>query len=567
MFFDGAMTVRWVSPAAREVFDLDVDELVGTNGLDLIHADDRDRVLDAFMRGLLEPGDHVRVEFRIRDGLGRLRWVEEIATDLSADPAVGFIIGNLRDITDRVEAHAEQLRAARLDALTGLASRDQLFTMLRTSSSDQPSNALVFFDIVDFCDVNNSLGVAAGDQLLVLLAHRVASVLPAGCTFSRVGNDQFAVLRPSATGLDAALEVVEVIRTALSTPFRLGAVDVFLSVCFGAACQPAESGEDLARQADMALYRAKQEGPDELIVFEPGLERSSHERVSYAAALKLALDGGDVVPHYQPVVELRTGRVVAVEALARWNHPTLGLVPPDTFIPVAEASGLIRNLGAQILRRSCADAAAWVHVGRPLQVAVNVSAIQLTDAGFADLVDSILTATGLAPERLTLEITETSALRDLDAAMTCLRHLDRRGVTLSVDDFGTGYSSLVLLSHLPIGAIKIDRSFVDGLHEHERTAQIVAATVALGTALGFHVVAEGIERRTQVVALAGMGCGFGQGFYWSPAVPAEELHSVIDQIELGHDGVRPPVEAIRPATGGSPLVAKLREIEPLPDPG
>ncbi|QXC62485.1 bifunctional diguanylate cyclase/phosphodiesterase [Aquihabitans sp. G128] len=562
VFFDGDFTIRWVSPAVREVFGLDDVALVGAHGLDLIHPEDRDGVLATFVDQLQTPGDHVQVAFRMVDGRGRERWVEEVATDLLADPEVGFVVGNLRDVTDRMEAHAEQLRAAMLDALTGLTSRDQLFTLLRAGNA--AGGALVFFDVVDLCDVNNSLGPAAGDALLVNVARRIEATLPDGCTFARIGNDQFAVLRPGSAGLTDALEVVQAIRTGLSTPFAIGADDVFVSVCFGAAHDHTATGDDLARQADMALYQAKRQGPDELVVFEPGLERSSQDRVSHAAALKLALSGGGVVPYYQPVVELSSGRVVAVEALARWDHPDLGFVSPETFIPVAEASGLISDLGAQVLLRACTDAARWMAGGRRLQVAVNVSAVQLTDPGFVDLVAAVLASTGLPPERLTLEITETSALRDLDAAMAGLVLLDQRGVLLSVDDFGTGYSSLVLLARLPVGAVKIDRSFVDGLGHDERMAQIVAGTVALGTALGFHTVAEGIERPDQIEALVRMGCAFGQGFHWSPAVPAADVLPLIDHIErtAGHGGR--PADAVRLTPGCGPASAARQAVDHLP---
>ena len=531
VFFDADHVIRWVSPAALEVFGLDPDALVGRHGLDLVDERDRDRVAGIFLEGLGAPGDHLEVEFRILDGEGRLRWVEEAVTDLHADPAVGFVVGNLRDITARVEAHEEQLLAARRDGLTGLANRARLLAVLESAAHAAGTSALVFFDVVDLCDVNNTLGAAAGDQLLVQIARRIETALHPDATFARIGNDQFAVLQPETTDDTDAHDVVRAIRTALSTPFPLGRADVFVAVCFGIAREPGVTDDQLIRQADMALYRAKLKGPDKVVVFEPSLERSSQDRVFHASALKRALEQGLVVPHYQPVVDLGSGRVVAVEALARWDDPTLGRVAPDVFIPVAEATGLISGLGAHVLERSCEDAAGWAAAGRRLQVAVNVSALQLTDPGFTDLVGGCLERSGLPPDRLTLEITETTALWDLDIAMTTLLALHASGVQLSVDDFGTGFSSLLLLSRLPIGAIKIDRSFVAGLRSAERMAQIVAGTVALGTAIGFHIVAEGVEDLAQAEALRHMGCEYAQGFLWSAAVPAGELLGVIDALE------------------------------------
>lgn len=541
MFFDHAFVIRWVSPAARQVFGIDESSLVGRNGLDLIHVDDRDRVATAFLEQLEGLGDHAEVVFRVFDGRGRVRWVEEVATDLLDDPAVGFVVGNLRDVTDRVEAHEAQLRAALHDDLTGLANRAQLLAAVRAPdpSSDR-GRALVFFDVVHLCDVNNSLGPPAGDQLLVEIAERVAARIGDGCTFARIGNDQFAVLCPGEPALDLALGVVDMIRAELSTPFRIDGSDVFVVVCFGVARAAGVDGDQLVGQADMALHHAKQKGPDEVVVFEPELERRSQVRVSHAAALQRALGDGAVVPHYQPVIDLRTGRVVAVEALARWHDPVLGSVPPDVFIPIAEANGIITDLGTQILERACADAAGWLADGRRLQVAVNVSPVQLAHPGYTDVVGAILARTQLPPDQLTLEITETSELQDLDVAMDAVLVLAGRGVLFAVDDFGTGYSSLVLLSRLPIGAIKIDRSFVAGLGADPRLAQLVAGTVALSRAIGFRSVAEGVEHPDHVVALDRMGCEFGQGFLWSPPVPAGDLLEVIARIERSHPGTGGP---------------------------
>lgn len=541
MFFDDAFVIRWVSPAARQVFGIDESSLVGRNGLDLIHPDDRDRVATAFLEQLGGPGDHAEVVFRVVDGRGRVRWVEEVVTDLLADPEVGFVVGNLRDVTERVEAHEAQLLAALRDDLTGLANRAQLLAAVRAPHpATERGRALVFFDVVHLCDVNNSLGPPSGDRLLTAIAERVAARLDDRCTFARIGNDQFAILCPGEPTLAPALDVVEVVRAELSTPFHIDGSAVFVAVCFGVAQAVGVDGDRLVGQADMALHHAKQKGPDEVVIFEPELERRSQVRVSHAAALQHALGRGDVVPHYQPVIDLRTGRVVAVEALARWHDPVLGSVPPDVFIPIAEANGIITDLGTQILERACADAAGWLADGRRLQLAVNVSPVQLTHPGFTDVVGSVLARTQLPPDQLTLEITETSELQDLDVAMAAVRLLAQRGVLFAVDDFGTGYSSLVLLSRLPIGAIKIDRSFVAGLGSEPRLAQLVAGTVALSRAIGFRSVAEGVEHPDHVIALDRMGCEFGQGFLWSAPVPAGELLEVIDRIERSHPGTAAP---------------------------
>jgi len=272
-------------------------------------------------------------------------------------------------------------------------------------------------------------------------------------------------------------------------------------------------------------------GRGQLVIFDPSLTRQSQERLSSSGALRRALAAGTVVPYYQPVVDLGTGVVVGVEALARWTDPDLGPVPAEVLVRTAEASGQILELGAQILERSCADAKTWLAAGRRLQMAGNISAAQLRDPGISSMVLRILRLTGLPATQLTLEITESQEvadLRSIDRALGLMRH---QGVTFSVDDFGTGYSSLLLLQSLPVETLKIDRAFVAGLGTSGTDEQIVAGIVAMTNAIGHRSVAEGIETEAQMRALQQMGCQFGQGYLWSPAVPAEALLGVIEAIE------------------------------------
>lgn len=534
MFFDRDGTIEWVSPAMREVFGIDPEPLVGTHGFDLVHPDDLHGVLDALDRELRRSGDHVTLEFRVLGADGEVRWIEEVVTDLVDDPNVGYVVANLRDVTDRRLAHDQLARLALVDDLTGLPNRNALLDLTRTALAERRDGrhcGVVFFDIDDFCDVNDSLGHAVGDALLVGIADRLPTVLPSTCTLTRFGDDQFAIIAVDLDGPECCRAVARSVQAALELPFRIDEHEVFVAVSIGVALSPADDVDTLLRRADTALYRAKKSGRGQTVFFERDLAADSRRRLHYAGELRRGVERREIVPFYQPVVDLTTGMVVAVEALARWHHPVDGAIPPDVFIPAAEATGAIGELGRQVLERACHDARGWADRGRRLQVAVNASAVQLMDPGFPALVAGALADSGLDADQLTFEITETAAMREMGVVLETLVRLRDLGVDLSLDDFGTGYSSLSLLKRLPVEALKIDRSFVTGLGQSDNDDRIVTGVVSLGLVLGFRVVAEGVETREQAAVLRDLGCQFGQGYLWSPAVPAADLLATIAGIE------------------------------------
>lgn len=536
VFADRHGVVQWVSPAVRDVLGLEPDALIGSAGFAFIHPSDEEVAAGAYADVLGTPGSHATVEFRVVDRHGAERWVECVSTNLLDEPDVGFVVSNLRDITERRQAHDQLARLALVDDLTELANRNALveFTrlVLDRSTEDQPC-ALVFFDVDDFADVNDALGHRAGDALLVSIARRVEHSLPAGSTLGRFGGNQFAVLCDGAVarpGAPAHLAVTATVHDAFEAPFVVDGNELFVGASIGVAVAPPGDVDALMRRADTALYRAKRAGRSRTVVFEAELGTDSRRRLDYGRELRRALERREIVPHYQPVVDLATGRVVAVEALARWDHPERGRVTPDVFIPLAEETGLVSELGRSILEQACRDAASWTG-DRPLDVAVNASAVQVMDPCFPDVVLGVVEETGLAVERLVIEITETAALRDMAAASATLERLHRSGVRLSLDDFGTGYSSLSFLKRLPVVNVKIDRSFVGGLGRSEDDEQIVRGVAGLAVALGFDVVAEGVESREQAALARAYGCALGQGFLWSPAVPAAQLAETVERIE------------------------------------
>ncbi len=534
IFFDRDGTIRWVSPAITAALGLAPDNLLGTNAIDLVHPEDRGVALRTFGRWLEAPSEHVRVEFRFLDPAGRVRWVEQVATDLTDDPSVGCIVANLRDVTDRRLAHDELARLALVDTLTGLPNRNALQELAIAALDRLPEDrccAIAFFDLDDFGDVNDALGHAAGDELLVGIARRVEAAIPENATLTRFGGDQFAVLCDGVADLPETLAITAAVQQALAAPFVIDQKEVFAVVSFGLALSPPDDIDVLLRRADVALRRAKSAGRGQTVVFEREQGTESVHRLHYAGEVRRAIARGEIVAHYQPVVDLATGRAVGVEALARWDHPDRGRIAPDLFIPVAESTGLIGELGDRILEQACADAVRWLERGRRLQLAVNASAVQLMDPAFPDRVAATLRNQGMSPQQLAIEVTETAALRDLGLASQTLDALRCQGIELSLDDFGTGYSSLSLLKRLPVGALKVDRSFVSGLGQSPEDDQIVTGVIGLALALGFIVVAEGVETVEQADALRRLGCHYGQGYLWAPAVPADDLLATIASFE------------------------------------
>lgn len=532
MFFEADGTIVWVSPASVDVFGIAPEDLVGRCGFDLIHPEDLHRVVTAFAEGLAGSGGPVRVEFRLPDDGGPTRWVEEIVTDLSGDPQVGFLVGNLRDITERKMAEQAMSHLALVDDLTGLPNRNALSRAL-AAVEDAPTAGdagLILFDLDDFCDVNDTMGHGVGDALLVAVAHRVRAALSEEFLVARFGDDQFAVFGQPLSCERTSTSVAAAVRAAVGTAFHVAGHDLLTSATMGIAVARGARVAELIGHADAALSHAKRVDRGGHVIFRPEIAEEAARRLRRTVDLRRAVSGGEIVAHYQPIVELGSGRVVAVEALARWNHAEHDLVSPSEFIPLAETTGLIEELGRQIIGQSCADAAEWNRRGRALQLNVNASGVQLNNPSFVAMIDAALAASGLPARQLTLEITETAAVRDPAIALSVLNALQERSIVLSLDDFGTGYSPLTALRDLPISAIKLDRSFVAALGTPTGDG-LAEGIIELGRSVGVYVVAEGVETIAQADRLRDLGCLYGQGYLWSPAVPAEDLLAIAERIE------------------------------------
>jgi len=438
-------------------------------------------------------------------------------------------VGAAMDITERKRAEERVKHLAHHDQLTGLPNRvllhDRLQQALGFAHPGGLRLGLLLLDLDHFKDLNDTLGHPAGDWLLRAAAERFRAAIRPGDTLARLGGDEFAVVQPGLEGPEGAAALARRLIDTLAAPFVLEAQEIHVSASIGIALFEGDpdDADELVRKADVALYRAKREGRGRLSCFEPSMDTEVQARGRLERELRTALDRGDFVLHYQPQFDLRTGRVDSVEALVRWHHPEHGLVLPGEFIPVAEASGLIRPLGAWVLGAACRQARAWQDEGLDLVMGVNLSPAQLRHDGLLHEIDGALRASGLDPCWLELEITENLFLeRSEGATDQALRGIAARGIGLALDDFGTGYSSLATLRRLPVARIKIDRSFVRDIGCDPEDEAVVRAMVSLGHALGKRVVAEGVENEVQLAFLRRLRCDTAQGFLLArPQTPNE----------------------------------------------
>ncbi len=492
-----------------------------TLGVVGIHPDDRGRALQLIERARSTRGAPQHADVRGVDDAGRTRWIELTVTDRRDHPAVGGIIVNFHDIDARKRAELALLHQATHDELTGLANRtrltDRLDRALEASGASGCRAGLVFLDIDQFQLVNDGLGHDVGDQLLRAVSVRLVAATAPTETLARFGGDSFAVVCQVA-GDGAIRARAGQLAAGAAGSFRIGDSQVVITVTAGAAwSREGDSAVTLQRDADTALHRAKAQGPGRVAVFRNQDRGRAATRLGLSTALAGAVERQELEVVYQPIVDIVSGSPVACEALARWHHPTRGLIGPDEFIPLAEQTGLIGPIGAWVLDEAIAQLTRWdrdLPAAPRLDMAVNLSTRQLSDPGCASSVAHALARGGLAGDRLNLELTESALVENLVSGQDTMHALRQLGVRLSIDDFGTGYSSLSYLKRLPIDTLKIDRSFVVGLGQDRDDTSIVAAIVSLAGTLDLDLIAEGVETDRQRLHLLDLACRHGQGFWW-----------------------------------------------------
>jgi diguanylate cyclase (GGDEF)-like protein len=420
------------------------------------------------------------------------------------------------------------------DSLTGLPNRvlilDRVEQAMARARRDRVDVALLFIDLDGFKDVNDNMGHTVGDDLLRSVAARFTNTLRESDTVARLGGDEFVVLA-EGMGLAAGPELVaERLLEVLAEPFHLGARDdtripVTVSASIGIAVGVRETSEELFRDADVALYRAKEAGKNRYVIFESEMYNTMHSRHELELDLQAAVGTDQFFLQYQPIFHLSTMSVIGVEALLRWRHPTKGLLQPDVFIPALETSGLIIPVGRWVMNEACRQGTLWRRMGQNVQMSVNASARQLDAATLLDDVCGALEKSGLPPELLIVEITETCLMRDAKGALNQLNALKSLGVRIAIDDFGTGYSSLAYLQQFPVDSLKIDRSFIAGMGKSPEGDTLIHTLIQLGKALNLETLAEGIEEAAQLAQLRGEQCDVGQGYYFARPVPAHEIET------------------------------------------
>ena len=523
MILEMDTTVRYASPSHMQVMGVPAEALVGVRMDRLIHRDDMAKAGPGFER--LQRGESMQesIVVRLRDSTGNWRWIEAVGTNLFGEPSIGGLVLNSRDITDRKQLEAQLIELALRDPLTGLGNR-RLFSDRVTHALERRVRrgsrvALLMLDLDHFKLVNDTLGHAKGDALLIAVAERLQCVLRTGDTVARLGGDEFAVLLEDLSHDDEADATALRIQQALERAFRLDEREVFVRASIGIAW--ATDGQDvdaLLTDADVAMYGAKNAGRGRVERYSSEMRASVAERVDLEADLRFALERDELDLVYQPVVDLETGHVSGAEALIRWTHPQHGMVMPGRFIPVAEESELIIDIGRFVIRRAALDAARFravaANAGR-MRVAVNLSARHLLSPELVSDVREALAAAGVQGSALAVELTESVLASNEPVVAARLQGLRDLGVNVALDDFGTGYSSLAYLRRFPIDVLKVDKSFVSYVHAELANDGVAKAIVSIGQSLGMRTVAEGVETLEQLDRLRSIGCALGQGYLFS----------------------------------------------------
>jgi diguanylate cyclase (GGDEF)-like protein/PAS domain S-box-containing protein len=528
------LVVTYVSPSLTRLLGHAEEDVLGSSLLTLVHPEDSRRLAAALGALIHADGDEISLMFRVRDWSGRWVPVEQRAVNLLGDGHVNGLVLNLRDQSEEIEMQKTLRRSALEDGLTGLPNRallmDRIQQAIQRHESVGTSCALIVVNVDRFQALNDVFGHARGDQVLCMVADTLCALVRPNDTVGRYAGDEFAVLIEDDAEPADVEAVGRRITCGLNTVFELGgSTTVHVSARVGIAQAPASSAEALVSAAEAATYHAKQLGRGRMYVLDAGVRDRMDDRRVLADELTAAVAGNQLAVYYQPIVSLRTGRIASFEGLVRWPHADRGLIGPDQFLPLADDLDLLLAIDEWVLDEACRTARGWIDSTSPVSVSVNVAPSHLTSPGFADNVRRALADSGLPGTALVLEVTETAVVADVAAAQAVLGELSALGVRVSIDDFGTGYSSMLQLRQLPFHMLKIDREFIRGLPASKDDIAICGSMSQLADSLSVGSIAEGVETAAQAATLAALGCSFGQGFMWSPAVDAREAGLLLEK--------------------------------------
>jgi diguanylate cyclase (GGDEF)-like protein/PAS domain S-box-containing protein len=525
---DAQGRVTYESPSVTAVLGYAPQELLGTNSLEIVHPEDLSRAQQILGEVAATPGGTGAAELRVQAVDGRWLWVDVRVTNLLDDPNVNGIVANFRDVSERKQLEDKLAAQAFHDPLTGLANRlllvDRVGLALERAVRHHRPLALLFIDLDNFKGINDGLGHELGDQVLRQVGDRFLQILRSVDTASRLGGDEFAILLEE-TSLEAAIQVAQRILADFEAPLRLEGHEIYVNTSIGISStdEGKETASELLRNADLAMYVAKSNGKGTFAVFEPSMYSDTLETMSLKTDMRKGLQEDEFINFYQPIFSLEGAILEGFEALVRWDHPARGLLSPAEFIPIAEESGLIVELGKQLMSKACARAQRWRETFSPdLKININLSAKQLRDGDLVPTVLSVLEQSGLPTQNLVLELTENLLMHELEGTLSRIDALRAAGIRIAIDDFGTGQSSLALLRRLPVDILKIDRMFVQSMTAGSNDVTFVQAILNLSRSLKLRTVAEGVETQEQVALLRELGCPSVQGYLFGKPAGTED---------------------------------------------
>jgi len=535
VLLDGGIRFTFAGSSTPNIIGYEDHELIGRSLFDFVHPREVEQARKVFTEALRSPNHEMHGELRFRHKNGDWIWLEGFSQNLLHEASVGAIVLNYRDVSQRKETEKQLEYRAYYDSLTGLPNRllfrDRLVHSLAHAQRNRVGVAVMYLDIDHFKLVNDALGHSFGDRLLADIARRLQGALRASDTISRIGGDEFSILLPEVTSTEAVAGVARKVLDSLTQTFRLEGHDLFVTASVGISCSPGdgEDAETLLKCADAAMYRAKELGRNQAQLFTASMNERYVRRLALEQHLHHAIERDQLELYYQPVFDRARRRYVSVEALLRWRDPTRGIVAPSEFVGLAEETGMIIPIGAWALRAACRQLREWQKQGLSLHMAVNISAVQLQQRDFAEVVRAAVEESGIQPEMLQLEITESAAMENFELSMETMRELRAMNVGIAVDDFGTGQSSLIYLKHFPIDTVKIDKEFLRDVASDDTAAAIVSYVINLAHTLQFKVVAEGVETEEQYTFLRHYACDLMQGYLFSKPLPVNDVVPFLQQ--------------------------------------